>query len=315
MTGTGPLEHGVLDFVRFRPRTGEREPIGSAERARPAIWNMATWGGKKVGVFGLWATYPAEAVDGVLVSDRLFGFLNLEDRPPEGAVYPPARQAWATRDAAARRRRGRRDRARALPALAHRRRLRRARRDAEGRCPALRRSGVGAAAHPDRDPRLRRALPRVRRRVASRSRDPLSAGHRQHRPPVRSLRGAAPARSVGRGFRALPRGARALLPMARRSPRPLPRDGGARRRRSLLRFRSRLPVAGGPTDHALELRRLDRRQVASQRGHLSALGSRGRRDDRRSRPGADFARSGSRAAYARCARRCLPSPACRPARA
>jgi tetratricopeptide (TPR) repeat protein len=96
MTGTGPLEHGVLDFVRFRPRTGEREPIGSAERARPAIWNMATWGGKKVGVFGLWATYPAEAVDGVLVSDRLFGFLNLEDRPPEHAVYPPARQAWAT---------------------------------------------------------------------------------------------------------------------------------------------------------------------------------------------------------------------------
>ena len=31
-----------------------------------------------------------------LVSDRLFGFLNLEDRPPEGAVYPPERQAWAT---------------------------------------------------------------------------------------------------------------------------------------------------------------------------------------------------------------------------
>jgi tetratricopeptide (TPR) repeat protein len=96
MTGTGPIEHGVLDFVRFHPKTGEREPIGSEERARPAIWNMATWGGRTVGLFGLWATYPAEAVDGVLVSDRLFGFLNLEDRPPEGAVYPGERQAWAT---------------------------------------------------------------------------------------------------------------------------------------------------------------------------------------------------------------------------
>ena len=35
MTGTGPLEHGVLDFVRFRPRTGEREPIASDERSAP----------------------------------------------------------------------------------------------------------------------------------------------------------------------------------------------------------------------------------------------------------------------------------------
>jgi tetratricopeptide (TPR) repeat protein len=96
MTGASPLEHAILDFTRYHPHTGEREPIGSTERARPAIWNMATWGGKKVGLFGLWATYPAEAVDGVLVSDRLFGFLNLEDKPPAGAVYPAERQSWAT---------------------------------------------------------------------------------------------------------------------------------------------------------------------------------------------------------------------------
>jgi Flp pilus assembly protein TadD len=95
MTGVGPIEHGVLDFVRFHPGSGDREPIGSEERARPAIWNMATWGGKKVGMFGLWATYPAEPVDGVLVSDRVFGFLNLEDRPPADAVYPRERQPWA----------------------------------------------------------------------------------------------------------------------------------------------------------------------------------------------------------------------------
>lgn len=95
MTGVSPLEHGVLDFSRFQPGTGEREPVTREEREVPAIWNAATWAGKKVAVFGLWATYPAEAVAGTLVSDRLFGFLNVEDSPPPGAVYPPADQERA----------------------------------------------------------------------------------------------------------------------------------------------------------------------------------------------------------------------------
>ncbi len=96
MTGVSPLEHKILDFSRFRPGDGEREPASGDDRARPAIWNMATWSGKRVAVFGLWATFPAEAVDGAMVSDRLFGFLNIEDKPPDRAVYPPQRQQWAT---------------------------------------------------------------------------------------------------------------------------------------------------------------------------------------------------------------------------
>ena len=95
MTGVSPLEHGVLDFSRFQPGSGTREPITRDEREAPALWNAATWAGKRVAVFGLWATYPAEAVAGTLVSDRMFGFLNIEDEPPAGAVYPPERQAAA----------------------------------------------------------------------------------------------------------------------------------------------------------------------------------------------------------------------------
>lgn len=95
MTGVSPLEHGILDFSRFRPGSGLREPITSDERRAPAIWNLATWAGREVDVLGLWATYPAEAIRGVLVSDRLFGFLNLEEEPPPGAIYPPEREAWA----------------------------------------------------------------------------------------------------------------------------------------------------------------------------------------------------------------------------
>ena len=94
-TGVSPLEHGILDFSRFRPGTGEREPIGSAERRAPALWNLATWSGKRSAIFGLWATWPAEPVDGVLVSDRFFGFLHVEAEPPAGAVGPAERQAAA----------------------------------------------------------------------------------------------------------------------------------------------------------------------------------------------------------------------------
>lgn len=70
MTGVSPLEHRILDFTRFHPVTREQEPITSDERAVPAVWNMATAAGKKVGVFGLWATDPPEEVHGVIVSNR-----------------------------------------------------------------------------------------------------------------------------------------------------------------------------------------------------------------------------------------------------
>jgi Tfp pilus assembly protein PilF len=95
MTGVSPLVHGILDFSRFAPGSGERVPIESGDRRAPAIWNLATWGGKRSAVFGLWATFPAEPVDGLLVSDRLFGFLDTRSQVAPGTVYPAARQAWA----------------------------------------------------------------------------------------------------------------------------------------------------------------------------------------------------------------------------
>src|SRR6266850_5413155 len=95
MTGVGPLEHGILDFTRFNPQSGARESITSDERLVPAIWNIASGAGLGVAVLGLWATYPAEAVNGLVVSDRLFSFQHAEAAPPAGVVFPPAREAWA----------------------------------------------------------------------------------------------------------------------------------------------------------------------------------------------------------------------------
>ena len=96
MTGTSPLDHRILDFLRVNPATHQREPITSDERAVPAIWNMATAGGKKAGALGFWATYPAEVVNGLIVSDRLFTFLYSESAPPPGVVYPQSLERWAS---------------------------------------------------------------------------------------------------------------------------------------------------------------------------------------------------------------------------
>src|SRR4029077_19195903 len=95
MTGTSPIEHGILDFVQFDPASGRKEPITSTARRMPAIWNMASAGGKRTAVFGMWATFPAESIDGLIVSDRLFTFLFKEAAPPGGIVFPPDREAWA----------------------------------------------------------------------------------------------------------------------------------------------------------------------------------------------------------------------------
>ncbi|MEA2162614.1 MAG: hypothetical protein QOK37_741 [Thermoanaerobaculia bacterium] len=97
MTGVTPLDHAILDFTRFNPYTHDKEPITSDERHAPAVWNMLTSAGKQTAVFGLWATYAAEPVHGLNVSDRLFTFLYTNTARPEGVVWPPARQAWAER--------------------------------------------------------------------------------------------------------------------------------------------------------------------------------------------------------------------------
>jgi Flp pilus assembly protein TadD len=94
MTGVSPLEHGILDFTRFHPQTRRREPITSDERQVPAVWNHASDALRRVAVFGLWATYPAEPIRGLMVSDRFYTFASL-DAPPAGSVFPPEQEAWA----------------------------------------------------------------------------------------------------------------------------------------------------------------------------------------------------------------------------
>jgi predicted AlkP superfamily phosphohydrolase/phosphomutase/Flp pilus assembly protein TadD len=86
-TGVPPDVHRVLDFQEVDPATGRKVPISGASRAVPAVWNVASSAGRKVGVVGWWATHPAEEVTGFFVSDRATPLLF--ERPSlAGVVYP-----------------------------------------------------------------------------------------------------------------------------------------------------------------------------------------------------------------------------------
>ena len=61
----------LLDDLRQWGRIGPG-PVSSATRRVPAFWNIATASGSPVGVVAWWATAPADAVLGHVVSDRLF---------------------------------------------------------------------------------------------------------------------------------------------------------------------------------------------------------------------------------------------------
>jgi len=91
-TGVVPGRHGILDFVATTDREGERVPVTSSQRRVKAFWNMLSESRVRVGVVGWWATWPAETVDGFIVSDRvayqLAGVRPLEERDRRGKVYP-----------------------------------------------------------------------------------------------------------------------------------------------------------------------------------------------------------------------------------
>jgi predicted AlkP superfamily phosphohydrolase/phosphomutase/Flp pilus assembly protein TadD len=85
-TGTTPERHGVLDFLEVDPATGMTVPISGRSRRVPAMWNLASFAGRRVGVVGWWATQPAEEVNGFFVSDRASAILS--EGSKESLAYP-----------------------------------------------------------------------------------------------------------------------------------------------------------------------------------------------------------------------------------
>lgn len=93
-TGKTPEEHHIGHFVTVNEKTGEQLPVTSQMRRVKAIWNILSDAGRKVDVVGYWATWPAETVNGAIVSDHTcYHFLFAEGAtgaPDDtGMVYPP----------------------------------------------------------------------------------------------------------------------------------------------------------------------------------------------------------------------------------
>jgi hypothetical protein len=68
-TGRAPEDHGVTSFTSQLPN-GQVIPVTSSVRKARAIWELASRRGVSVGVIGWWASWPAEEVDGYVVSDH-----------------------------------------------------------------------------------------------------------------------------------------------------------------------------------------------------------------------------------------------------
>jgi predicted AlkP superfamily phosphohydrolase/phosphomutase len=64
-TGVSRNEHGLK---RFGLRGGEL--VSAGQRRAPALWTLASRRGLRSAVIGWWGTYPAETIDGAIVSER-----------------------------------------------------------------------------------------------------------------------------------------------------------------------------------------------------------------------------------------------------
>jgi tetratricopeptide (TPR) repeat protein len=70
-TGKSPDKHGIADFLVKDEHLGTRRPITSDFRKVKALWNILSDFDVPSGWVGWWATYPAEPIRGVLVSEMV----------------------------------------------------------------------------------------------------------------------------------------------------------------------------------------------------------------------------------------------------
>ena len=93
-TGKMPEDHGILNFTVFDKETGKRVPITRMSRKVDAFWNMLSDYNRRTSIIGWLATYPAEEIQGVMVTDRV-GYLAFaevgDEGVPDNAITPEGR--------------------------------------------------------------------------------------------------------------------------------------------------------------------------------------------------------------------------------
>ncbi len=68
VTGVNPGRHGILDFTEMKCGEYALRFVNASHRRAPALWNVLSDAGKRVGVLGVPGTYPPEPVNGFMVS-------------------------------------------------------------------------------------------------------------------------------------------------------------------------------------------------------------------------------------------------------
>lgn len=68
VTGVNPGRHGIFDFTEVIPGAYRIRFVNSSYRKVPALWNVLSDAGKRVGVLGVPGTFPPEPVNGFMVS-------------------------------------------------------------------------------------------------------------------------------------------------------------------------------------------------------------------------------------------------------
>jgi tetratricopeptide (TPR) repeat protein len=79
-TGKTPDKHGVLGFLEVLPDRSGIRPVTVNSRKAKALWNILHHKGLKSNVVGWWPSYPAEPINGVIVSDK---FQKVNPNPKE----------------------------------------------------------------------------------------------------------------------------------------------------------------------------------------------------------------------------------------
>ena len=90
-TGKPMEKHGILDFV-FIEKNDLQVPYSNSERREPSIWQILTGFGLRSVIVNWFVTYPPDAIEGVMVSNRFRKTLLVNDERRRGmadTVHPP----------------------------------------------------------------------------------------------------------------------------------------------------------------------------------------------------------------------------------
>ncbi|MDD5556446.1 MAG: alkaline phosphatase family protein [bacterium] len=92
ITGKKPEQHGITDFFIRVKGEDSSKPAMSTLRKVDALWAMASGRGRQVAVVRPWASYPAEQVNGVNITQRFIDLCseNADVANDKRLTYPPA---------------------------------------------------------------------------------------------------------------------------------------------------------------------------------------------------------------------------------